>query len=140
MPRYLRAVFHNVKHVLVMCYSRVLTVCYRRVLTVCYRRVLTVCYRRFFNRVIQACSNMCHRRVLTRVPVVCRSRVAYVVILLCDLLGRQTHGVDAVVKLHRPLEVQKGDVTVQVLLPVVLRVDDDFIDRNNLLLTLFIPS
>ena len=79
---------------------------------------------------------MCYRRGLA----VCRSHVVCVVVLLGDLLGGQTHGVDAVVKLHHPLEVQQGYVAVQVLLPVVLWVDDDFIDRNNLLLTLFIPS
>lgn len=45
----------------------------------------------------------------------------------------QTDGVDLVGKHDGPSHVQQSDVPVQILPPVVLGVDDDIINRHDLL-------
>lgn len=44
-----------------------------------------------------------------------------------------------VIQNHWPSQVQQGDVTVQIFLPVVLRVHNDFINGHDLLNALFKP-
>lgn len=53
------------------------------------------------------------------------------VLHLGDLLVGQADGVDLIGECDWPSHVQQGDVTVQIFLPVVLRVDDDFIDGHD---------
>lgn len=53
------------------------------------------------------------------------------VLRLCNLLAGQTDGVDLIGEGDWPSHVQESDVTVQIDLPVILWVDDDFIDRHN---------
>lgn len=40
---------------------------------------------------------------------------------------------DLIAQRDRPSHMQQSDVTVQIILPVVLWMDDDLIDRHNLL-------
>lgn len=62
------------------------------------------------------------------------------VLQLGDPPGGQAYRVDHVGEWNRPFQVQQGDVTVQILLPVVLRVDYYFIDCHDLLNVWFIPG
>lgn len=55
------------------------------------------------------------------------------VLRLGNLLAGQADGVDLIGERDRPSHVQQSDVSVQIFPPVVLRVDDDFIDRHDLL-------
>lgn len=55
---------------------------------------------------------------------------------LHKLLGRQADRMDVVAEDDRSLQVQECNISVHVLFPVVLRMDDDFIQQNNFL---FIP-
>lgn len=57
-----------------------------------------------------------------------------------DLLVGQTDGVDHIAEWNWPSEVQQSDVTVQVLLPVVLWVDDYLVDHHYLLDALLKPE
>lgn len=57
-----------------------------------------------------------------------------------DVLGGQADGVDLIGELDRFLHVQQSDVSVQILFPVILRMDDDFINSHNLLYTSLIPN
>jgi len=61
-------------------------------------------------------------------------------LLLCDALGGQTDRMDLIRKDYRLLHVQKSNVSVQVFLPVVFRVDNDFINGHNLLSAPLIPD
>lgn len=47
---------------------------------------------------------------------------------------------DVVTEDDGSLQVHKGNVSVHVLFPVVLGMDDDFIQQSNLLYILFIPE
>lgn len=40
----------------------------------------------------------------------------------------------------RFLQVQKSNVSVQILFPVILRMDDDFVNSHNLLCASLIPN
>ncbi len=53
------------------------------------------------------------------------------VLHLGDLLAGQADGVDLIGECDWPSHVQQSDVTVQIFLPVVLWVDDDFVDGHN---------
>lgn len=55
------------------------------------------------------------------------------VLLHGHLPGGEADRVDRVAEDQRTSQVQQGDVPVQVLLPVVPRVDDDFADGHDLL-------
>lgn len=57
-----------------------------------------------------------------------------------DLLVGQTDRVDHIAEWNWPSEVQQSDVTVQVLLPVVLWVDDYLVDHHYLLNALLKPE
>lgn len=57
-----------------------------------------------------------------------------------DLLVGQADGVDHVGERNLSSQVQQGDVTVQVLLPVVLWVDDYAVDHHDLLGAIFKPG
>lgn len=48
-----------------------------------------------------------------------------------DLLVGQADGVDLIAECDWPSQFQQGDVTVQVFLPVVLWVDDNFTDGHD---------
>lgn len=52
---------------------------------------------------------------------------------LGDLLGGQADGGDLIGKGDGPSQVQQSNVTVQIFLPVVFGMDDDFINGHNLL-------
>lgn len=62
------------------------------------------------------------------------------VLQLGDLLAGQADRVDLIAERDWPSHVQQSDVTVQVFLPVVLGVDDDFINRHDLLNTALEPG
>lgn len=55
------------------------------------------------------------------------------VLQLGDGLAGQADRMDLISERDRPSHVQQSDVTVQVFLPVVLGVDNDFINYHNLL-------
>lgn len=55
------------------------------------------------------------------------------VLQLGDRLAGQADRMDPISEYDRPSHVQQSDVTVQVFLPVVLGVDNDFINCHNLL-------
>lgn len=61
-------------------------------------------------------------------------------LLLCNVLGGQTDRVDLIRKNDRLLHVEKSNVSVQVFLPVIFRVDNDFINGYNLLNASLIPD
>lgn len=50
-----------------------------------------------------------------------------------DLLAWQADGEDLIGERDWPSHMQQGDVTVQIFLPVVLWMNNDFIDRHDLL-------
>lgn len=58
-------------------------------------------------------------------------RASMSVLLPGDLLVGQADGVDLIGEHDWFSQFQQGDVTVQVFLPVVLRVDDDFTDGHD---------
>lgn len=47
---------------------------------------------------------------------------------------------DLIGEADRFLQVQQSDVSVQILFPVILRMDDDFINSHNLLCASLIPN
>lgn len=55
------------------------------------------------------------------------------VLRLGDLLGGQADGVDLFGECDWPFHVQQRNVAVQIFPPVVLGVDDDFVDAHDLL-------
>lgn len=57
-----------------------------------------------------------------------------------DLLAGQADGIDLICECDRPSHVQQSDVPVQIFLPVVLWVDDDFINCDDLLCSGLIPG
>lgn len=57
-----------------------------------------------------------------------------------DLFGGKADGEDVIGEGDRFLHVQESNVSVQILFPVILRMDDDLIDRDNLLCTSLIPN
>lgn len=59
---------------------------------------------------------------------------------LGDLLVGQADRVDHVAEWNLSSQVQQSDVTVQVLLPVVLWVDNYLVDHHDLLDALFKPG
>lgn len=63
-----------------------------------------------------------------------------VVLRLGNLLGGQADGGDLIGKCDGPSQVQQSDVTVQIFLPVVFGMDDDFINCYNLLNATFKPG
>lgn len=63
-----------------------------------------------------------------------------VALLLSDLPVGKADGEDLIGERDRSSQVQQGDVSVQVFFPVVLRMDDDIINRHDLLNALLKPG
>lgn len=59
---------------------------------------------------------------------------------LHNLFGRQADRMDVVTEGNGSLQVQEGNVSVHVLFPVVLGMEDDFIQQSNFLFVLFISE